>query len=318
MRIPAGSINVSVYYYIQQDASGTSPGEPVTGLLFSDIETGGSASYARQGGARVDLTLITLASASTAHADGGFILVDDTNMPGLYRCDYPDAAFAIGVDQVFTQIVVAAANNAVATPVLVDLVNDAVLDTGTAAAIADGSITLQSGHGITDTTVMVYLLAGTNAVGKSRIATFSAGDLFTVDPAWNGTVNGNVETTPSGAISYAVVPIPPSTQTNLVNVNVGTVAAGAIDGYKVNTAAIVDVTMVLTSDHVSRAPGLTVVAQISKDGGAFATAAGTMVEVSNGVYHLSATAADMNAVDLVFRFTSATADPVEIQHRTYA
>ncbi len=63
----------------------TSPGEPVTGLLFSDIETGGSASYARQGAARVDLTLITLASASAAHADGGFILVDDTNMPGLYR-----------------------------------------------------------------------------------------------------------------------------------------------------------------------------------------------------------------------------------------
>lgn len=121
MIVTAGSTNVSVYYYIVQDASATSPGEPVTGLLFSDIETGGSASYARQGAARTDLTLVTLASASAAHTDGGFILVDDTNMPGLYRCDYPDAAFATGVDQVFLQIVVASANNAVAAPILVDI-----------------------------------------------------------------------------------------------------------------------------------------------------------------------------------------------------
>ena len=121
MRIGPGSTDVSVYFYIVQDASATSPGEPVTGLLFSDIETGGSASYARQGAARVDLTLITLASASAAHADGGFILVDDTNMPGLYRCDYPDAAFASGVDQAMLQIVVASAKNAVASPIFVDL-----------------------------------------------------------------------------------------------------------------------------------------------------------------------------------------------------
>lgn len=121
MIVKAGSTNVSVYYYIVQDASGTSPGEPVTGLLFSDIETGGSASYMRQGGARVDLTLITLASASATHANGGFILVDDTNMPGLYRCDYPDAAFAAGVDQTFCQIVVESSNNAVAAPILIDI-----------------------------------------------------------------------------------------------------------------------------------------------------------------------------------------------------
>ena len=129
MRIPAGSTNVSVYYYIVQDASATSPGEPVTGLLFSDIETGGSASYARQGAARVDLTLITLASASATHADGGFILVDDTNMPGLYRCDYPDAAFVTGVAQTFCQLVVASGKNAVAAPILVDI-DDNIDQTG--------------------------------------------------------------------------------------------------------------------------------------------------------------------------------------------
>jgi len=121
MIVTAGSIDRSVYYYIVQDASGASPGEPVTGLLFSDIETGGSASFVRQGAARVDLTLVTLSSASTTHTDGGFIEVDATNMPGLYRCDYPDAAWITGVDQIFCQIVVAAAKNAVAAPILIDL-----------------------------------------------------------------------------------------------------------------------------------------------------------------------------------------------------
>ncbi len=128
MIVTAGSTNVSVYFYIVGDAGHATPGEPVTGLLFSDIETGGSASYVRQGAARTDLTLVTLASASAAHTDGGFILVDDTNMPGLYRCDFPDAAFATGVDQVFLQIVVAAANNAVAAPILVDITGAVTID----------------------------------------------------------------------------------------------------------------------------------------------------------------------------------------------
>lgn len=121
MIVTAGKTNVSVYFYIVQDASATSPGEPVTGLLFSDIETGGSASYVRQGALRTDLTLITLSGASATHADGGFILVDDTNMPGLYRCDYPDAAFATAVDQVMLQIVVASGKNAVASPIFVEI-----------------------------------------------------------------------------------------------------------------------------------------------------------------------------------------------------
>jgi len=137
MKILAGSTNVSVYYYIVQDASATSPGEPVTGLLFSDIETGGSASYVRQGAALTDLTLVTLASAGAAHADGGFILVSDSAMPGVYRCDYPDAAFATGVDQTILSIVVASAKNAVAAPISV-VIDDSVVQTADhAAGIAD-------------------------------------------------------------------------------------------------------------------------------------------------------------------------------------
>ena len=141
MIIAPGSTNVSVYYYIVGDSGHASPGEPITGLLYSDIETGGSASYARQGAARVDLTLITLASASAAHADGGFILVDDTNMPGVYRCDYPDAAFSSGVNQVVCSLVVASANNSVAAPILVDIGVVDIESINGVTIIGDGSAT---------------------------------------------------------------------------------------------------------------------------------------------------------------------------------
>ncbi len=157
MIVTAGSTDRSVYFYIVGDAGHATPGEPITGLLYSDIETGGSASYARQGAARVDLTLITLASASAAHSDGGFILVDDTNMPGVYRCDYPDAAFATGVDEVLLQLVVTAAKNAVAAPLKVQITDvdlrDAVRGGMTAlpnaAADAAGGLVISDDGGST-------------------------------------------------------------------------------------------------------------------------------------------------------------------------
>lgn len=169
MIVTKGATDVSVYYYIRQDASATSPGEPVTGLLFSDIETGGSASYVRQGAVRVDLTLITLASASATHADGGFILVDDTNMPGLYRCDYPDATFVTGVDVVTLQIVVEGTNNAVADPIFVQLTGaDLQATTDLGLSNLDATVSSRMAEASIDTTGgtvdSVTLVATTTAV----------------------------------------------------------------------------------------------------------------------------------------------------------
>jgi len=59
-----------------------------------------TGSYSRTRSARVAITMATLASASAAHSNGGFILVDDTNQPGVYRVDIPDAAFATGAAEV--------------------------------------------------------------------------------------------------------------------------------------------------------------------------------------------------------------------------
>lgn len=99
------------------------------------------------------------------------------------------------------------------------------MTTGTAAAIADGTITLASGHGITNSaSVLVFLTGGTNAVGKSRIATYSgSGDVFNVSPAWNA----NGETTPSGTITYVVMPLPLGSTASPPTVNVTQIGGDA-------------------------------------------------------------------------------------------
>ncbi len=112
-----GATDVTIYVYFVDDDGGTAPGEPTTGLAFGDIETGGSASTMRQGAARADFTLVTQTVAG-AHTDGGFIEVDATNMPGIYRLDLPDV-FASGAEFVIAMCVAASGNNSIMRPVVV-------------------------------------------------------------------------------------------------------------------------------------------------------------------------------------------------------
>lgn len=186
MIITAGSTNVSVYFYIVQDAGATSPGEPVTGLLFSDIETGGSASYMRQGVARTDFTLVTLASASAAHTDGGFILADDTNMPGLYRCDVPDAAFVTGVAQLAIQLVVASAKNAVVAPLLIDITDVDLRDSVRGGMTALPAIAAGSAGGLPDDTDANGAVRVVDGTGSREINT-NAGAITLVDTCTTNT-----------------------------------------------------------------------------------------------------------------------------------
>jgi len=62
-------------------------------------------------------------------------------------------------------------------------------------------------------------------------------------------------------------------------------------------------TMVLATDGKTPATGKTVVAQISKDGGAFVNCANAVAEVSNGWYKISLIQAEMNADIVALKFT---------------
>lgn len=74
--------------------------------------------------------------------------------------------------------------------------------------------------------------------------------------------------------------------------------------------------MVLTSDHVTPATGLTVTGERSIDGGAFTAVGGAIAEVSDGIYQFDAAQADMNGTIITFRFSSATADDTFLTIKT--
>jgi len=73
-------------------------------------------------------------------------------------------------------------------------------------------------------------------------------------------------------------------------------------------AFTLDTLLVLASDHVTAATGLSPTAQISKDGGAFSSASNSVSEIANGVYSLTLTATEMKSKRLTVLISAATAD----------
>ena len=70
--------------------------------------------------------------------------------------------------------------------------------------------------------------------------------------------------------------------------------------------------MVLASDHVTGATGKTVTVTLSKAGGAFAAAVGTVTEIGNGWYSIRLTAADTDTPgDLAFHCTATACDDTD-------
>jgi hypothetical protein len=115
----------SIHLYIVA-TDGSPAGLPKTGLAFN---TAGLLIYYRRGatGAATAITLATLANAQAAWSSGGFVQVDATNLPGVYRLDVPDAALATGVD---TVLIGGTGTNIAIQPITVDLPTDDVYAAG--------------------------------------------------------------------------------------------------------------------------------------------------------------------------------------------
>lgn len=103
-----------------------------------------------------------------------------------------------------------------------------------------------------------------------------------------------------------------------IEVDTGTTLPALIDdlAIKKNTAGLLHIEMVLTSDHVTPATGLTVTVQRLIDSGAYAGVSGTMTEISNGTYRFDYLAADANGDVITWRFSAATADDTKVAFKT--
>ncbi len=93
MIVNPGSTDVTTYFALRLSATGAE----ATGLTVTNFDL----QYVRSGAApaaKVDAS--ALGATDSAHADNSAIEVDVTDQPGLYRVDWPDAAFAPGVREV--------------------------------------------------------------------------------------------------------------------------------------------------------------------------------------------------------------------------
>jgi len=97
--VKAGTTSQREYVFVNDSASTTGGGK--TGIAFN--ASGIKAYYVRPGGSA---TLITLATQTVtgAYSSGGWVEVDSTNMPGVYRFDVPDAVFAAGVEKAIVMV----------------------------------------------------------------------------------------------------------------------------------------------------------------------------------------------------------------------
>lgn len=100
LQILKGTTSKSIDIFVRDSSASTGVG--LTGLLFNTASL--TAYYHRPGSAATAITLATLASATASYSSGGFIAIDGTNMPGLYRLDLPDAVLAAGVDEVVVML----------------------------------------------------------------------------------------------------------------------------------------------------------------------------------------------------------------------
>lgn len=115
IRVEPGATDITVYFFIVENAGGANPGDPKTGLIDTDVST---AVHVRDRAAAVIFSVSALGSPSAAHSDGGFIQL---TTPGLYRLDVPDAAVASGVDRVHIGLKLNGGVNSLAEPIVIEL-----------------------------------------------------------------------------------------------------------------------------------------------------------------------------------------------------
>lgn len=115
-----------------------------------------------------------------------------------------------------------------------------------------------------------------------------------------GTVNAVPATVATQAKQDTLI-----TTTNTINTQVQKIPENIKKNSPLNNFQFV---MVLASDHVTGATGLTVTGEVSRNGGAFVALTNSVTEISAGAYKVNLTAADLNADSVMLKFSALTAD----------
>lgn len=120
-----------------------------------------------------------------------------------------------------------------------------------------------------------------------------------------GSVTGAV-----GSVTGAVGSVTGNVGGNVVGSVASVTAAVTVSSNIKKNQALAGFTFVMvdSSDHVSGKTGLTVTAQRSIDGAAFASCANSVTEISAGAYKIDLAAADLNGNSILLKFSASGAD----------
>lgn len=118
LAVKPGTTSLITHVFIRDSSVTTGAGK--TGLAYNTSSL--VAYYVRPGGSAMAITLATQ-TVTGAYSSGGFVEVDATNMPGMYRLDVPDAAITTGVRS--SVVMLKGAANMEPCALEFDLTNDA-------------------------------------------------------------------------------------------------------------------------------------------------------------------------------------------------
>ena len=208
--IKAGATSQTIDIFVLDSSSTIGAG--LTGLVFN---TAGLTCYFRKGalGTPTAVALATLALVTTAWATGGFIAVDATYMPGVYRLDIPDVVIdtagmvtmylrgATNMAPVVLELEIVAVDiydtvrlGLTALPNTAVTTNGSLITAGTGTAqlsVASGLVTLA---GVTHTNAVIPTVTTVSGNVNGNVA----GSVGSVTSAVTvGTINANVITASS-------------------------------------------------------------------------------------------------------------------------
>lgn len=219
LSILAGTTSKTVKVFVQNNSVTTGAG--LTGLVFNTA--GLTAYYIREGAAST--TAITLATATLGTwATGGFIVVDGTNMPGLYELSIPNAALAAGAKS--CTVYLQGATNMAQTLLEIELT---ATDNQTANTVANvvqwnsANVATPATAGIPDINVK-----NMNNVAATSIATINANIGVTQPINFNGTagsamVKADVEQINTQTVTAAAGVTFPASLASPTNITAGTI-----------------------------------------------------------------------------------------------
>jgi hypothetical protein len=180
-----GAVDQTVDIFIQNSASTTGAG--LTGLVFNSA--GLTCYYRKQPTGTATVVSLVTQTVGGAHADGGFVEIDATNMPGLYRLDLPDAVFST---ENTVSIMLKGATNMAPLPMELMVGNNdvrlasVVTHGGSIANIGTGAITSAS---FAAGAINAAAIA-TNAIDADALATDAVNEI--ADQVWDEALAGHL------------------------------------------------------------------------------------------------------------------------------